>query len=71
MTGTVDELIREPGLAPYRRLWCAHGLHWVTVVELAQGARTDDEHLHIDADTFKCGRCMERAGEAKQIGVAA
>lgn len=54
-----------------RVLVCTRCNRSVDVLEAASGARTDEEHRHLDADTYTCGECLEKAGEVRQMGTLA
>lgn len=54
-----------------RVLVCTRCRRSVEVLEAAQGARTDEEHRHLDAESYVCGECLSGAGEVKQIGTLA
>lgn len=41
-----------------RMLVCTRCKEPMDVLEAAQGARTDDEHRHLDPETYVCGRCL-------------
>lgn len=39
----------------------------IDVLEAAQGARSDEEHRFLDPAKFRCGQCMEKAGEVAGV----
>lgn len=41
-----------------RVLVCQQCRRSIDVLEAAQGARTDADHRHLDADDYRCGECM-------------
>lgn len=40
------------------------------MLEAAQGARTEEEHRFLDADSYVCGDCLVAGGLAQQIEAA-
>lgn len=54
-----------------RVLVCQKCRRSVDVLEAAQGARTDEEHRHLDAESYVCGECLSGAGEVEQMGTLA